>query len=183
MTGSSTRSRSGPATGTAPAAARADSRTPAPDRTAHNVRAPDAPRGSARRKRAASTAPSSSSGSIADAATCTSPKPLNQRSGSATRRSTAAPSSVSTSTASKPTFSLSGSLPTTRASASRIGGLKSTLTVPGARRVASSPSSSTSQRACTPPQAENDSKRRPAGSLVTTGSEARILAATIGGGT
>ena len=60
---------------------------------------------------------------------------MTQRSGSGTRRSTAESSSVSTSTASKPTCSRSGVRATTRASAARIGSLKSTLTVPGETRL------------------------------------------------
>ncbi len=69
-----------------------------------------------------------------------------------------------------PTWSRSGDRATIRASAARIGSLKSTLTVPGATTSASWPSGRTSKRACTPQQPLKLSNRSAPGSLVTTGS-------------
>ena len=65
-------------------------------------------------------------------ATCTSAKPFTQRSGSGTFRSTSEPASVVTRTSSCPTCINIASESRMRASAARIGGLKSTFVVPHA---------------------------------------------------
>ena len=115
-------------------------------------------------------------------ATCTSAKPFSQRSGSGTFFSTAEPASVSTRTSSWPTCISIASSSCTRASAARIGGLKSTFVVPHSRGRPSSTPGSRSSRAYTPAQAEKDSKRSRSRFDVTTGSAAAMRAATMFGG-
>lgn len=114
---------------------------------------------------------------------CVSAKPLSQRVGSGTFSSTISPAPVDTRKASLPTFRCRGSDARSPASAWRSGGFTSTLVTPGATCVASSAAASTSRRAYTPQHTLNDSKRRPSGVDVTTGSAARSTAARVLGGT
>ncbi|MEV4815378.1 hypothetical protein [Micromonospora tulbaghiae] len=162
-------SRPAPARQTAPGAGREVSRSVRPAGTAHStLRSPAA--GSLRRNAAASAAAISARGSKPAVSTCTSAKPRSQRPGSGTFRSTTAPSMVETVRSSGPTATCSGSMPPTRASASRSGGFTSTFVVPWPLISPSSPAGRTSIRAYTPQQPENDSNRRRPRLPVTTGS-------------
>lgn len=162
-------SRPAPARQTAPGVGREVRRRVRPAGTAHSTERSLLP-GNRRRNAVASAAGISARGSKPAVSTCTSAKPRIQRPGSGTFRSTTAPSMVETVRSSGPTARCNGSMPPTRARASRSGGLTSTFVVPCPAISPSKPAGSTSIRAYTPQQPEKDSNRSRSRLPVTTGS-------------
>ncbi len=111
----------------------------------------------------------------------TSTNPASQRSGRVTFRSTTDSPPRDSSTASAPIARPRRSPSRTRASAARIGALKSTLVVPRPIRSPSSAEDRKSARAYAPQHAENASNRTTSSPQVTTGSAGMIRASIAGG--
>ena len=147
MSGSSTRSRSGPATHTDPAVARVASLSERTARVAHMTLFVADWRGSPWMNVRAAAASREWVGFIRDESICVSANPLSQRTGRGTLSSITSPSRVVVSNPSFPTSMWRGSPARREAKAVRSGGFTSTFVTPTALWVASRAEESTSSRA------------------------------------